>query len=87
MLEMDRILRPGGRAFIRDTLARIQLFMARALGNAQNGMPIQFGLGSNQLTHYLAKMLRNQMFEVMYEIKVSNFLRVSWFSCPQKNPI
>ncbi|MCL7023338.1 hypothetical protein MKW94_014661, partial [Papaver nudicaule] len=43
--------------------------MARALGNAQNGMPIQFGLGSNQLTHYLAKMLRNQMFEVMSEMK------------------
>ncbi|MCL7028155.1 hypothetical protein MKW94_010205, partial [Papaver nudicaule] len=50
--------------------------LAGALGNAQNGampqqngMPGQFGLGSDQLTHYLAKMSKNQMFEVMSEMK------------------
>ncbi|KAI3978448.1 hypothetical protein MKX01_015623 [Papaver californicum] len=51
--------------------------MAGALGSAQNGamsqqngLPGQFGLGSDQLTHYLAKMSRNQMFEIMSEMKV-----------------
>ncbi|KAI3919924.1 hypothetical protein MKW98_001180 [Papaver atlanticum] len=50
--------------------------MAGALGSAQNGamsqqngLPGQFGLGSDQLTHYLAKMSRNQMFEIMSEMK------------------
>ncbi|KAI3930708.1 hypothetical protein MKX01_037154 [Papaver californicum] len=52
--------------------------MAGALGGAQNsamsqqnGLPGQFGLGSDQLTHYLAKMSRNQMFEIMSEMKVT----------------
>ncbi|OVA08104.1 RNA recognition motif domain [Macleaya cordata] len=51
--------------------------MAGALGNAQtgsmskqNGLQGQFGLGNDQLTHYLAKMSRNQLFEIMSEMKV-----------------
>ncbi|KAI3837115.1 hypothetical protein MKW92_035170 [Papaver armeniacum] len=39
--------------------------MAGALGSAQNG-----GLGSDQLTNYLANMSRNKMFEIMSEMKV-----------------
>ncbi|KAI3925517.1 hypothetical protein MKW92_025785 [Papaver armeniacum] len=39
--------------------------MAGALGSAQNG-----GLGSDQLTNYLANISRNKMFEIMSEMKV-----------------
>ncbi|KAI3986227.1 hypothetical protein MKX01_031463 [Papaver californicum] len=45
--------------------------MVGAVGTAQNGaMSQQNGLCSDQLTHCLAKMTRNQMFEIMSEMKL-----------------
>eukprot|EP00262_Sarcandra_glabra_P017309 TRINITY_DN588_c0_g1_i1.p1 TRINITY_DN588_c0_g1~~TRINITY_DN588_c0_g1_i1.p1 ORF type:complete len:567 (-),score=87.29 TRINITY_DN588_c0_g1_i1:148-1848(-) len=52
--------------------------MAGALGDAQtstasstqNGFQSQSALGSDPLTHYLAKMSRNQLNEIMSEMKV-----------------
>ncbi|KAJ4952582.1 hypothetical protein NE237_029414 [Protea cynaroides] len=52
--------------------------MVRALGDVQtagmssnqNGLLANSGLGNDPLTHYLAKMSRNQLYEIMSEIKV-----------------
>ncbi|KAI3975219.1 hypothetical protein MKX01_017538 [Papaver californicum] len=63
--------------------------MAGAVGTAQNGaISQQNGLCSDQLTHYLAKMSRNQMFEIMSEMKVmatqnKELARQLLLSCPQ----
>ncbi|AQK58606.1 Cleavage stimulating factor 64-like [Zea mays] len=48
--------------------------MAGVLGgaqtaNVQNGLPVQYGLGNDPLTHYLARMSRHQLHEVMAELK------------------
>nr|BAJ94519.1 predicted protein [Hordeum vulgare subsp. vulgare] len=48
--------------------------MAGVLGgaqtaNVQNGLPVQFGLGNDPLTHYLARMSRHQLYEIMSELK------------------
>ncbi|ONM19567.1 ribosomal protein L7 [Zea mays] len=48
--------------------------MAGVLGgaqtaNVQNGLPVQYGLGNDPLTHYLARMSRHQLHEVMVELK------------------
>ncbi|GJN28589.1 hypothetical protein PR202_gb16788 [Eleusine coracana subsp. coracana] len=58
--------------------------MAGVLGgaqtaNVQNGLPVQYGLGNDPLTHFLARMSRHQLHEIMSELK-SNFL-VSLFGC------
>ena len=50
--------------------------MAGVLGgaqtaNVQNGLPVQYGLGNDPLTHYLARMSRHQLHEVMAELKVN----------------
>lgn len=47
--------------------------MAGVLGgtqtaNVQNGLPVQYGLGNDPLTHYLARMSRHQLHEVMAEL-------------------
>lgn len=49
--------------------------MAGVLGgaqtaNVQNGLPVQYGLGNDPLTHYLARMSRHQLHEIMSELKV-----------------
>lgn len=49
--------------------------MAGALGGAQttslqNGLPVQPGLGNDPLTHYLSRMSRHQLNEIMSEMKV-----------------
>ena len=49
--------------------------MAGVLGgaqtaNVQNGLPVQYGLGNDPLTHYLARMSRHQLYEIMSELKV-----------------
>jgi cleavage stimulation factor subunit 2 len=51
--------------------------MAGVLGgaqtaNVQNGLPVQYGLGNDPLTHYLARMSRHQLHEVMAELKVNS---------------
>ncbi|KAM3293765.1 hypothetical protein ACQJBY_036972 [Aegilops geniculata] len=48
--------------------------MAGVLGgaqtaNVQNGLPVQFGLGNDPLTHYLARMSRHQLYQIMSELK------------------
>ncbi|KAL6595692.1 hypothetical protein ACP70R_048032 [Stipagrostis hirtigluma subsp. patula] len=48
--------------------------MAGVLGgaqtaNVQNGLPVQYGLGNDPLTHYLARMSRHQLHEIMSELK------------------
>lgn len=48
--------------------------MAGVLGgtqtaNVQNGLPVQYGLGNDPLTHYLARMSRHQLHEIMAELK------------------
>ncbi|CAM0874658.1 unnamed protein product [Alopecurus aequalis] len=48
--------------------------MAGVLGgaqtaNVQNGLPVQYGLGNDPLTHYLARMSRHQLYEIMSELK------------------
>ncbi|PUZ43920.1 hypothetical protein GQ55_8G045500 [Panicum hallii var. hallii] len=48
--------------------------MAGVLGGAQtaivqNGLPVQYGLGNDPLTHYLARMSRHQLHEIMAELK------------------
>ncbi|KAL6870788.1 hypothetical protein ACP4OV_014636 [Aristida adscensionis] len=48
--------------------------MAGVLGgaqtaNVQNGLPVQYGLGNDPLTHYLARMSRQQLHEIMSELK------------------
>ncbi|OAY79397.1 cleavage stimulating factor 64 isoform X2 [Ananas comosus] len=48
--------------------------MAGALGGAQttslqNGLPVQPGLGNDPLTHYLSRMSRHQLNEIMSEMK------------------
>lgn len=48
--------------------------MAGVLGaaqtaNVQNGLPVQYGLGNDPLTHYLARMSRHQLYEFMSELK------------------
>ncbi|KAL5201475.1 hypothetical protein ABZP36_035829 [Zizania latifolia] len=48
--------------------------MASILGgvqttNVQNGFPVQYGLGNDPLTHYLARMSRYQLYEIMSELK------------------
>ena len=50
--------------------------MAGVLGGAQtaivqNGLPVQYGLGNDPLTHYLARMSRHQLHEIMAELKVN----------------
>ncbi|XP_006663254.1 cleavage stimulating factor 64 [Oryza brachyantha] len=37
--------------------------------NVQNGLPVQYGLGNDPLTHYLARMSKNQLYEIMSELK------------------
>ncbi|KAG8091149.1 hypothetical protein GUJ93_ZPchr0011g27299 [Zizania palustris] len=37
--------------------------------NVQNGLPVQYGLGNDPLTHYLARMSRHQLYEIMSELK------------------
>jgi cleavage stimulation factor subunit 2 len=49
--------------------------MAGVLGGVQtaivqNGLPVQYGLGNDPLTHYLARMSRHQLHEIMAELKV-----------------
>jgi cleavage stimulation factor subunit 2 len=51
--------------------------MAGVLGgaqtaNVQNGLPVQYGLGNDPLTHYLARMSRHQLHEIMAELKVNS---------------
>lgn len=56
--------------------------MARALGGSQisqlpvmqNGLHNFSGLGNDPLTQYLAKMSRQQLNEIMSEMKVRSFL-------------
>ncbi|KAK3119472.1 hypothetical protein QOZ80_9AG0671020 [Eleusine coracana subsp. coracana] len=48
--------------------------MAGVLGgaqtaNVQNGLPVQYGLGNDPLTHFLARMSRHQLHEIMSELK------------------
>ncbi|CAO2143462.1 unnamed protein product [Urochloa humidicola] len=48
--------------------------MAGVLGgaqtaNVQNGLPVQYGLGNDPLTHYLARISRHQLHEIMAELK------------------
>lgn len=38
--------------------------------NVQNGLPVQYGLGNDPLTHYLARMSKHQLYEIMSELKV-----------------
>uniref|UniRef100_A0A0E0R4W6 RRM domain-containing protein n=1 Tax=Oryza rufipogon TaxID=4529 RepID=A0A0E0R4W6_ORYRU len=37
--------------------------------NVQNGLPVQYGLGNDPLTHYLARMSKHQLYEIMSELK------------------
>ncbi|XP_057973962.1 cleavage stimulating factor 64 [Malania oleifera] len=75
----------GGPVIHRDSAHPIGLpvamaaasVMAGTLGGAQtgskpnqNGLQNQLGLGSDPLTLHLAKMSRNQLNEIMYELKV-----------------
>ncbi|KAL5208044.1 hypothetical protein ABZP36_032479 [Zizania latifolia] len=42
--------------------------------NVQNGFPVQYGLGNDPLTHYLARMSRHQLYEIMSELKAQIML-------------
>jgi cleavage stimulation factor subunit 2 len=58
--------------------------MAGVLGgaqtaNVQNGLPVQYGLGNDPLTHYLARMSRHQLHEIMSELKVD--IHLTHFNC------
>jgi hypothetical protein len=46
----------------------------------QNGLPVQYGLGNDPLTHYLARMSRHQLHEIMSELKVDMHLCTQLFN-------
>lgn len=59
--------------------------MAGALGgaqisNAQSVLPGQSGTGSDPLTHYLSRVSRHQLHEILSEMKVNSFLFAPFFS-------
>lgn len=76
----------GGPAILADSFLQqpigLQLaataasVMAGALGGVQtgslnqNGLHFQSGMNNDPLTHYLAKMSRAQLYEIMLEFKV-----------------